>query len=43
MDRISVRLVKLLWSVQGQGKFMIGVWVGVAVRPYQFINYNPKG
>ena len=43
MDRVSVRLVKLLWSVQGRGKSRIRVWVGVAVRPYQLINSNPKG
>ena len=27
MDRVCVRLMKLLWSVQGQGKFRIRVWV----------------
>ena len=28
MDRVSVRLMKLLWSVQDQGKFRIRVRVG---------------
>ena len=42
MDRVSVRLMKLLLAVQGQGKFGIRVWVGVAVRPYQLINSNPN-
>ena len=29
MDRVSVRLIKLLWSVQCQGKFKISVRVVV--------------
>ncbi len=28
MDRVSVRLMQLVWSVQGQGKFRIRIRVG---------------
>ena len=43
MDRVSVRLIKLLWPVQSHGKFRIRVWVGgCSFTIYQFINPNQK-
>ena len=49
MDRVSVRLMKLLWSVQGQGKLRIrvrlslGLGLGSCLPPTSSANAKEEG